>query len=532
MTDWIALPDFPLKFDSQCAPWTSATRIVQGAFEMKDGRHVLLKPTQAFLQSIESQLIDGYVSNPNVVELVAKILAANARHLDSVEWCRVRGNDLDLAVRVYAARGIHRLYLSLRGPVGRYADVELPEFVPPSVPAKSHIKKTDFAAMSLTASVARLDPPRDALVLRPLVSEARPNYGSSIAFASDGRLCVAVRTPDVEAIVSVAPTGEVAFAHLATRDELRATDVSTMTGAYLPSLYTTAAGLVRTEHYKNTTGEQERVGFEDRWHVNPRGLFERDWPLGVAAGNFLRCIVKKNKTFLLAVELATGKRKLLPLGGIQVANGAVLETDTTRGPGESTILRATDPNGLESRFRITHGKKMTLEPLAGQCAHGLQGAVLPVPHSDGFIVVGSYDGHHGLWFVKADGARHPIFALPADLMAHGYAPSGLQSVTQIEFGTFPRWLVEIELGSDHGPHVRGAVVFDSDGVVLGRSYVNASSVLILGDVSLKLEHGEYVSGWAAGPSGDLAALLDLADGASLVWVPPLRAAPSLTAVPH
>ena len=57
-----------------------------------------------------------------MASLVGRVLEANARHIDIVEWCRVKGDELDLSLRVYGTRGSQRLHLSLLGPIGRYAD--------------------------------------------------------------------------------------------------------------------------------------------------------------------------------------------------------------------------------------------------------------------------------------------------------------------------------------------------------------------------------------------------------------------------
>ena len=126
MADWTALPGFPRTFASSCAPWGSSVRFVHGAREMKAGKSVTISGTKAFLQRLEIDLISGRAATPDIATLINNVLDGHARHIDSVEWCRVRGDEVDLCLRVYAARGAQRLHLSLLGPIGRYADQPLP----------------------------------------------------------------------------------------------------------------------------------------------------------------------------------------------------------------------------------------------------------------------------------------------------------------------------------------------------------------------------------------------------------------------
>src|SRR5687767_12975680 len=115
---WIELPAYPRTFDSKCAPWTSCVRVVNGAPQQKDGKHVILSPAKAFLQTLEGAFIAARakVGTPlDVPTLVDEVLNAHAKHIDEVAWCRYRGEDLDLSLKVYASRGQSRLTLSLAG---------------------------------------------------------------------------------------------------------------------------------------------------------------------------------------------------------------------------------------------------------------------------------------------------------------------------------------------------------------------------------------------------------------------------------
>ncbi|MFY0540695.1 hypothetical protein [Nannocystis pusilla] len=166
MTDWTDLPDYPRTFASQCAPWGSMVRLVNGVRDMKGGKPVILSSGKAFLQRLEADLIAGRLGAADVASLVSGVLQANARHIDIVEWCRVKGDELDLSLRVYGTRGGQRLHLSLLGPVGRYADQPLPEHAPVKKPRAAAKRIVPTPALT---PVTAAPPPATALVLRPVV---------------------------------------------------------------------------------------------------------------------------------------------------------------------------------------------------------------------------------------------------------------------------------------------------------------------------------------------------------------------------
>lgn len=461
MTDWTDLPDYPRTFASQCAPWGSMVRLVGGVQDVKGGKPVILSGGKAFLQRLEADLIAGRPGAPDVATLVSGVLAANARHIDIVEWCRVKGDELDLSLRVYGTRGSQRLHLSLLGPVGRYADQPLPEHAPVKKP-RAAVRRVVPATAPATAPVAAAAPPATALVLRPVVPDARPSYGDPLARDLDGRMHLVVRLPGHDVWACVDPSGAVTVTPMTTREALRATDVGARTGTMNASLYTTAAGLVRIDHYENASGEQERVGHRDLWHAARRGLWDSDWTLGVCDDWFLRAIVHEGKATMIGVQLTTGKKTRVRL-----------------------------PEGLD-----------------------LRGAA--VDRSGGGDVLRLL---HGTSEVRPDRTAVDLFTVPATFTAADYRPGNYPRVTQVGFET-PAWLVELNFMSESGPWCRGALVFTADDAVRNLALVDAAGVLQLGAASLPLGEGEHACGYAAGPTGDLAVALALQDGLSLVWSPP------------
>ena len=171
-TDWIELPGFPRSFASQCAPWTSSVRFVNGVREMKGGKSVTLSGAKAFVQGLEMALIEGRRKQADVAALVDAVLEAHARHIDVVEWCRVRDQELDMGLRVYASRGVARVHMALNGPIGRYVDLPLPERAVTKPAAKKRAKVAAGVSVSeATVSVEPVvgfGPPQRELLLRPL----------------------------------------------------------------------------------------------------------------------------------------------------------------------------------------------------------------------------------------------------------------------------------------------------------------------------------------------------------------------------
>lgn len=521
MSDWTELSGFPRTCASKCAPWGSVARLVNGQRETKLGKPVMLSGAKAYVQRLEDAFISEYRQTKDVEALVRAVLTANEKHLDVVEWCRVRGEELDMSLRVYASRGSTRLHLSLVGPVGRHADQPLPERASAPV-VRVRAKKPAASASSRAPVVAvvaaeRVVPPAAAIVLRPITAGAQPNYGDAIAFDSDGRLFVSLRLPDAGDyhIACVEPSGAVTLAPLPTREALRAGDPGAMTGGLMPEVHATGRGLVRIEHYDHASGMKERVGLAGQWHASRRGLWSACWGLGVRGEWFLRCIVNDKKGVLLGVHLTSGKRIRVALPAGLVVRGAALDGEVLRVLGD----------GEEHRYPIDTGSKLALDLAAGTvvpCAFA--GAVQPVPNSGGARVIAA-GGE--LRLVTAEGLSRGLFSLPADFTAQGYAPWGSPDVTEIA-GAEPgacSWLVTLDFGSDHGPRCRGTLVFTLDGAVLNCAYTDAGGALRIGGLTLPLADGEHVCGYAAGPpvsgrpAGELAAVLRMNDGLALAWVP-------------
>ena len=507
MADWTALPGFPRTFASSCAPWGSSVRFVHGAREMKAGKSVTISGTKAFLQRLEIDLISGRAATPDIATLINNVLDGHARHIDSVEWCRVRGDEVDLCLRVYAARGAQRLHLSLLGPIGRYADQPLPVHTLEK-PAK-RAKPTPPPPSPPQPARESVPPPSSPLLLRPITAGARPSYSDPIARDLDGRLHVTVRLPDRDAYACIEPTGAVTLTPLVTRDVLRETDNGAMTGAMNASVYTTAAGLVRIDHYESTNISQERVGHAGRWVSGRRGLWSADWTLGVFGEWFVRVIINNNKPVLLGVHLATGKRSRinLPPGDDFLRGAAVDRTD------HADLLRLLHAD-CELRLHLRAGKTLEVEPTTS-VPHTLAGALHPVPNTGGWLVAAG----RSLRFIRPDLPPVTLFTLPTSFTGD-YAPWGAPKATQVGF-TAPRsWLAEIDFGADDHPRCRGVVVFTEHGDVRNLAVTSPDGALHIGPTTIPLGDGEHPLGHIAGPTGDLAVLLALTDGLSLIWSPP------------
>lgn len=507
MTDWTDLPDYPRTFASQCAPWGSMVRLVNGVRDVKGGKPVILSGGKAFLQRLEADLIAGRPGAADVATLVSGVLEANARHIDIVEWCRVKGDELDLSLRVYGTRGGQRLHLSLLGPVGRYADQPLPEHAPVKKP-RAATKRVVTAPAPAPVPVVTAAPPATPLVLRPVVPHARPSYGDPLARDLDGRMHLVVRLPDHDVWACIDPSGTVTTTPMTTREVLRATDVGARTRAMNASVYTTAAGLVCIDHYENASGEQERVGHRGLWHAARRGLWSSDWTLGVCDDWFLRAIVHDGKATLIGVQLTTGKKTRVRLPEGLDLRGAAIDRS-----GAGDLLRLLHGPSEERHMHLRPGKTLELEP-ATALAHGLEGLVQPVANG-GWVVAAD----RRLRLVRPDRTAVDLFTLPASFTAADYRPGNYPKVTQVGFEA-PAWLVELNFMSESGPWCRGALVFTADGAVRNLAFVDAAGVLQLDAASLPLGEGEHACGHAAGPAGDLAIALALQDGLTLVWSPP------------
>lgn len=504
MTDWIELPGFPRTYESKHAPWGSVARLVNGVRETKNGKPVMLSGAKAFAQRLEADLIQAHRTTLDVPTLVNTVLDANAKHLDVVEWCRVRGDELDLSLRIYASRGSTRLHLSLAGPVGRYADQPLPDRAAPPA-ARSRAKKQVTAEAPAAAPPPDpVAPPAAPLLLQPITEGARPNYGDAIAFDRDGRLHVTLRLPHAGDYhhAAIDPSGAVTLTQLPRRDALRAEDAGAMTDGLMPELHPTTAGLVRIEHYDHASGMKERIGFAGRWHASRRGLFDACWVLGIRDDWFLRCIVHGKKATLTGAHLTNGKRTRIALPEGSTVRGAALDGD---------VLRVVDAES-EHRFPLRTARALELDTAAATVIpHGQTGFVQPVPGTGGWAVA---DGR-ALRFVR-EGASTDLFTLPDAFTAAGYGPWGAPRVTEIDGA---RWLVTLDFGSDGGPRCTGALVFTKDGAVLNRAYVDAGGTFHLGATTLPLAQGEHVLGYAGGPAGALAALALTNAGLAVLWNP-------------
>lgn len=510
MSDWTELPGFPRTFASQCAPWGDAVRFVNGVRSIKNGKPESLRGARAFLQRLEFDLLAGHRDGRELLALLDHVFTTHARHLDAVEWARVRGDELDLSLRVYATRGSQRLHLSLTGPVGRYADEPLPERAAPAKPRAAK-KAAPSPAPAVLPPIDRLPPPAVPLHLRPLVEAAKVVYGDAIAFDRDGRVHVPVTLADGDAFACVDPTGAVTLTTLPTRDDLRAREIHAMTRAMLPGVLPGEAGVLRVDHYETTAGMQERITLAGRTHTGRRGLYDACWLLGVHGEWFLRAIVHDKKATLVGVHLASDRRTRVALPDLDLRGAAV-----DRGP-DGPVLRLLHGDSDERRHRLRTGPKLELDPTTTTLAHALPGLVQPVPDSAGWVAA---EGRT-LRFIR-HGRTTDLFTLPPSFTAPDYNPWGDPLVTQLAFTDAPAWQVDLDFGSDHGPRCRGALVFTADGAVRGCTYTDTDATLECNGARVPLAEHEHIVGVAAGPAGDLAVLLADAGRPALYWAPPPR----------
>lgn len=522
MSDWIELPGYPRTFNPQGAPWTGAVRVVHGVVELSGNRPVMLRPDRAFLQKIEAELIEAYKQNKDVAAVVEATLLANERHIDQVEWCRVLDDDLDLSIRVYASRGAFRLYLALSGPVGRHANDTPPERkkTAPSRPKKAAAPARK--ASPAPAPAPALASPSAPLHLRPIAPEAGACHGDVLAFDDAGRLHAALRLPgDADYhYATIEPTGRVTLSPLPTRDALRATDVGAMTAALMPGLVETSGGLVKIEHYSTARGEHERItierGAEGQAHVSRRGLFDASWALGVWENWFLRLISLDGGCSLVAVDLASNKRTKTALPALGRVWGAEVERSSDGG-----LLRIVS-GAEEHRLALRVGKSVTLDVDAVETRpHGQPGVVVPVAGS-GWLVAEASGGQCGLWLARPDGQRDELFRLPGTFDASlKYRPWDIPAARLVSRpGEPPLWLATFGFGPDEvqGPMCRGAVLLDASGAVRARSWSEADGTLQINGASLAGVSMQL--GYAARPTGDLAALVSWDSDLSVLWYPP------------
>lgn len=505
MSDWTELPDYPRTFASQCAPWGSSVRFVNGARAIKNGKPETLSGARAFLQRLEMELIQGRAAARDLSTLLDSVFTAHARHLDCVEWCRVRGDELDVSLRVYATRGSQRLHVSLVGPVGRYADEPLPARAAPARPRPAR-KPGPSAAPVLP--VERLAPPAALLLLRPLTAGARPSYGDPVARDRDGSVHLAVRLPDGDAFARVDPSGAVELAPLPDRDALRRGDDRVMTRAMLPGVHASAAGVLRVDHYETSAGMQERVTLAGRSHTGRSALHSRCWTLGVHGEWFLRCIVHDRKATLLGVHLGSDRRTRVPLPDVDLRGAAV-----DRRP-DGPVLRLLHGPAEEHRRRLHAGPKLELGP-AEVHAHGIADAARPVPDG-GFVVAGP----RALRYLGPGRPPVDLFTLPPAFDAPDYRPWGGLDLVQLGFDADPCWQVDLDFGSDHGPRCRGALVFAADGRVRGLAHTSHDGALDLNGRRVPLADREHTVGISGAPAGDLAVLLSDGESLALAWAPP------------
>jgi hypothetical protein len=517
MGDWTELPGFPRTYPSFCAYGTSSVRLVDGQRQVKGDKTVTLSGAKAFAQRLESEIIAGHRTNKDVPALLGAVLDAWAKHIDVVEWCRVKGDEVDLSLRIYASRGSTRLHLSVLGPVGKFADRPLPARVATAAPRSPSKKKSPAPS---PPAVEKRAPPASTIVLQPIAPGAEPDYGNVLAMGPEGLLHAAIRLP--AAVTSsyhyalVDPGGSVRVTPLASRADLRKEDPGAMTGCLMPSVHATEVGIVRVESYDTAAGDAERVGLAPGgpFHAARRTPHYNDFVLGVRGGWFLRCLSGDGAPVLLGVHLGSGKRCKVVLPEKPRTLGVALD----RGD-HVDVLRVLHDDGAERRYPLRAGSALEVDLTAEVVSHGLSGSVQPLP-GGGFTVADNPGERCRIRLVRG-GESTEIFSFPAA----GHRPWGFPRATEIqgERGR-ARFLVDVDFGDAERPRCRGVVVVTGEGGVLATALVDPEGKLRIGDQTLAMGNGEHVVAYAAGPAGDLAALIHLQAGLTLVWCPPPAAA--------
>jgi hypothetical protein len=331
----------------------------------------------------------------------------------------------------------------------------------------------------------------------------------------EGLLHVAIRLPGAvnssDHYVEVDPGGSVKVSSLPSRADLRKEDPGAMTGCLMAAVHATEVGLLRIEGYDTAAGDVERVGLAPGgpFHAALRTPHDRDFVLGVRGGWLLRCLSSDDRLVLLGVRLESGKRRKVILPDKPRVLGVALD----RGE-HLDILRVVHNDGAERRYPLRAGSTLEVDLVAEVVKHGLTGAVQPLP-GGGFTVADNPGERCRLRLVRA-GASTELFTFPAV----GYRPWGFPTATEIRGGGRARWLVDVDFGDDESPRCRGVVVATDEGGVLATALVDPEGTLRIGDQSLAIGKGEHVVAYAAGPAGDLAALINLQAGLTLVWCPP------------
>ncbi len=510
MSEWREIAGYPKTFPARMAYVDGAARIVRGEFEMKGNRPVTLPPAKALIQRIETHIIEKYGGGSNLESALVDVFAAYAQHIDVVEWCRVRDDELDVSLRVFAGRGSQRVHLDLRGPVGAYADAPLPEHGKPK-------RKSRATAAPAPAPAAQAAPapsataPAEFLIVCPLMHDAKSTGSDGLARDLDGSMCAVVKKVNREFIVRVDTHGKVTTTPLPSVAELRAFDPTVMSDARLAGVYTTPIGVVFSEHYSRAgSQDHKRIGVRGTWHAHRAINASMEIWLGVHGSYALWCLVAKGKSSVFGVDLESGKTSRVSLPEALEAQAAVVD-----GGGDALLLRVLDGEANEYRFKLGLGKTLTAAPVSTE----------PLPNGDSVqpLPNGGWLAARGLSLsvVRTDRTEAHVLACPA---ADGAVGLFLRSASQLASDE-PTWFVTFTLENARGLFAgEAALVFRGDGALVNAAYHEPGGRLRVGASTVALGRDDgYPSSFAAGPAGDLALLHRVEGELGLLWAPPLAA---------
>ncbi|RYE94282.1 MAG: hypothetical protein EOO75_02360, partial [Myxococcales bacterium] len=399
-TDWVELAGYPRVCRGRGAYVRTRARYVNGVTESRGGRPVMITGGRALSQAIELEILEHAARRGGAIAAIEAGLAVYATHLESIEYVRQRGTEVDLACRAVGVRGAVRVYLDLGGPIGRFADQPLPD--PPRIatkkkaPAGAGEGEPEAPAVLVPRPPAPLPGPAAPLVLAPLLAGASPVYGNdALQLDPWNRLWIALRLADTASdyhYLVLGPDGaQVALLPLATRDELLAQmGGRALGGALLPGLAGTPRGVWRFEHYQAGTTLTERAGPADSIGPFSTGAELKAYRLthlGVAGGDLLRWRQLGAERSLELTPLAGGKRRRvkLPPHPQGLYGEATLHGSTVRVLGRGERHPIEETFGLDGELRSTRAIDV------GAASSG----VFPLPQIDAVLVARGLE----LWLV-------------------------------------------------------------------------------------------------------------------------------------
>lgn len=343
---WRELSGFPRTFAASVAPAAWQQRVGQPSTVRRGKRATqgtdALQGSEAFALLLERLMVAAYASNPDADRAFRSVIEAHAQHVAEVGWARVRGSDLDADLLFFGDQTRTRLYLSLTGPVGAYADKRPPVRAKGAASAKKSTKRTtpSPAARKQRVAAGVAEGPagwKAPLHLVPLFPKLAPGSSTSLAFARSGKLHLYVERrerrrpefldsvfPDRAPVwLTLSPDGTTEIEAVPTAAQLREgyRGVKDPTAGIGPEecFVRPLAGSdpVRCEiHTSMNERGRERIGVGGVWSVASCTSFESDSFVAAEFPWVLRLGAQLKGAKLYAIHMGTGARKAIPLEGV------------------------------------------------------------------------------------------------------------------------------------------------------------------------------------------------------------------------